>query len=312
MSRIFIIGGCNIDIQGAVNSSLRLRDSNPGEISYSFGGVARNVAENLAHFGETVLLISVLGSDVFGENMFQYCKSIGINMDYVLRSETFPSSTYLAILDEERDMYTAVVDTAILSLLTNDYIDKVLQDVSAEDILVIDTNLDEEIIHYIVAHSKCPIYMDPISTKKAEKIKGCLNAFYFMKPNRYEAEVLSGLKLETLQDEKRILDYFVEKGVKEVVISMGEKGVVASNGKEYIRILHDDVTPVNATGAGDSYMAAYLWAKRSGNEFQDCLEIACAVAICTILDNETVGRAINCDKIEQVRKEMNIRGEKIC
>ena len=309
MSKIYIIGGCIIDIQGAVQDALRLHDSNPGEIAYSYGGVARNVAENLARFQEDVYLVSVLGTDVFGDNMFRYCVESGIRMDYVLRSNSYATSSYMAILDEEREMYVAVVDTSILSLLTKEYIDGVMMEITAEDILIIDTNLDETLIQHIVENSNCPLYLDPISTKKAEKIKDCLGDFYFLKPNKFEAEILSGIPIK---EERRILEFFIAQGVNEVAISMGEEGVIATNGDEYLHIKHQQITPVSPTGAGDSFMAAYLWAKRRGNGFQESLEIACAVAICTLLDVKTVTQSLSYDRIEQVRKEMNIRGERIC
>jgi len=309
MSKIYVIGGCIIDIQGAVGETLRLHDSNPGKIAYSYGGVARNVAENLAHLEEDVYLVSVLGTDVFGENMYHYCTESGIKMDYVLRSNDYATSSYMAILDEDREMYVAVVDTSILALLTKEYIESVLDKITEEDILIVDTNLDEDLIQYIVGNSNCPLYLDPISTKKAEKIKDCLGAFHFLKPNNFEAETLSGI---SVKNEKEILDFFIAQGVKEVAISMGEDGVIASNGVEHIHIRHERVTPVNPTGAGDSFMAAYLWARRQGKQFQESLEIACAVAICTLLDVQTVTQTLSCDRIEQVRKEMNIRGERIC
>ena len=309
MGKIFIIGGCNIDIQGAIQSKMRLRDSNPGEISYSYGGVARNVAENLARLGEEVFLVSVLGNDAFGEQLFRYCSEVGIHMEYVLRSEHIGTSTYLAVLDEEREMYTAVVDTSILSLLTKPYIKGVLDKISEEDVLIVDTNLEKELITYIVENSCCPLYIDPISTKKAEKIKDSLGSFHFIKPNRYEAELLSGLKVE---NEKEMLQYFLDEGVKEIVISMGEDGVIASDGEKFIRITHNKVIPVSPTGAGDSYMASFLWARRQGKKFAESLEIACAVAICTILDSKTVSQSISYDKIEKVREKMSIRGEEIC
>lgn len=312
MRRIYVIGGCNIDIMGAVDNPLRLRDSNPGKISYSYGGVARNVAENLARLNEDVYLVSVLGNDSFGEGMYRYCEEAGINMTYTLRSDLESTSTYLAVLDEVGDMYTAVVDMEILKLLDKEYLVDILKKIRKEDILVVDTNLEKSLLDYITGKVDAQIYMDPISTKKAEKISDSLANYYFLKPNIYEAEVLSGIKIKLGVNEREVLDYFLHAGVKEIVISLGEDGVLASDGESYYRLSHKVVTPLNATGAGDSFMAAYIWSRGQNLSFLESLEAASAAAIITILDSETVAAALSCDKIEKVKKEMNIKGEKIC
>ena len=60
---VLVIGGAAVDIVGRLKSELQTDTSNPAQIRYSFGGVARNVAENLARLGQPVRLITVVGED---------------------------------------------------------------------------------------------------------------------------------------------------------------------------------------------------------------------------------------------------------
>ena len=72
MTRIYVVGGANIDIQGYSNKPLMFQDSNVGKVSYSYGGVARNIAENLALLNDDVCFVSAIGQDMFGSTMYQY------------------------------------------------------------------------------------------------------------------------------------------------------------------------------------------------------------------------------------------------
>ena len=66
------VGAANADLNGASLAPIHLRDSNPGHISLSAGGVTRNVCENLARLGADVKLISAVGSDVYAEQYSQH------------------------------------------------------------------------------------------------------------------------------------------------------------------------------------------------------------------------------------------------
>ena len=64
MGYIAGIGGANMDIHCKSDRQLIMRDSNPGSLQTSLGGVCRNICENLARLGESVRLITVVGYDV--------------------------------------------------------------------------------------------------------------------------------------------------------------------------------------------------------------------------------------------------------
>ena len=104
MGYIAGIGGANMDIHGKSDRQLIMRDSNPGSLHTSLGGVCRNICENLARLGETVRLITVVGDDVQGRGIIEGCEKAGIDMSAtrVLRGER--SSSYISIMDGDGDM----------------------------------------------------------------------------------------------------------------------------------------------------------------------------------------------------------------
>ena len=78
--RVAVIGGINMDIGGSPARPLVLRDSNPGRVSLRPGGVGRNIAHNLCLLGLEVSLITVLGTDVYGEALLKSCEALGLDM----------------------------------------------------------------------------------------------------------------------------------------------------------------------------------------------------------------------------------------
>ena len=74
MADITIVGGINIDIEGSPFKPLVPEDSNPGKIRMSFGGVGRNIAENVVRSGGSTAMISVVGEDHMGQSAVQHLK----------------------------------------------------------------------------------------------------------------------------------------------------------------------------------------------------------------------------------------------
>ncbi|MFA7573060.1 MAG: PfkB family carbohydrate kinase, partial [Lutispora sp.] len=107
-SYIAVVGGANVDIQGFPYKNFIPRDSNPGNIKISLGGVGRNIGENLVKLGVYVKLISVIGDDIYGCKILGEAKNIGLDMKDSLILEGEATSTYLSILDEYKDMAAAV------------------------------------------------------------------------------------------------------------------------------------------------------------------------------------------------------------
>ena len=108
------VGGANIDLCGRSYALIEPRDSNPGEIELSAGGVTRNICDNLARLGADVKLVSAVGDDLFGTLICQQSERAGIDLSHLYRAQGRSSSMYLAILDDSGDMHVALSDMHIL------------------------------------------------------------------------------------------------------------------------------------------------------------------------------------------------------
>ena len=299
--KIYVIGGANIDITGKPLKTLILKDSNPGSISLSFGGVARNIAENLARLGHKPLFISAFSNDMFGLSMLKHLENLGVNIKYSLVVKQASTSTYLALLNEKNDMEIAVSDTAILKNLTPRYLAPLIKKITNQDLVVLDTNLETKTLDYIFKNCKAKIIVDPISTTKALKVKPYLKYIYAIKPNIYEAEALTGLKLNNRKDIKKAADVLHAKGVTKVFLSLGKMGAYGSYLNENFLLTTGNIHIKSATGAGDAFMAGIVDSETINKGLIETLKFATGCSLITLQSLKTVS-----DKISQknVLKQM--------
>jgi pseudouridine kinase len=85
---IVVAGGARVDVKAFSAGALVPATSNAGRARLTFGGVARNVAENLARLGVPVALMAAVGADFFGDALIAHCTAIGIDCRLMLRRQT--------------------------------------------------------------------------------------------------------------------------------------------------------------------------------------------------------------------------------
>ena len=214
MSSICVIGGANIDIVGSSIDPLQNYDSNPGEISIAYGGVGRNIAQICALLGENIKFVTCFSGDSYGQAMKEDCKRLGMDVSMSSTVEDLPSSMYIALLDNNRDMKLGMSDMRILRHMDAKMLQPILETLHEDDIIIIDSNLDMESIEYIATHAKARIAADPVSAHKAARLKSVLNHLDIFKPNQFEASELTGIWIKDEETARESLDWFIEHGVK--------------------------------------------------------------------------------------------------
>lgn len=256
---ITVIGGMNMDIGGSPEGALIPRDSNPGKVTVRPGGVGRNIAHNLRLLGAEVRLLSVVGEDVYGAALLESCRALGMDVDMTLIRPRERSSTYLYITDETGDMRLAIADMVITDRITPEALAPCLPRINASDAVVLDANLSSAALGYLGEHVTAPLYVDPVSSAKAPRLRGLLGRIRALKPNRLEAEALTGEK-----DPEKAARVLLDAGVERVFLSLGAEGMLAAQGERLLRLACEKAEVVNTTGAGDAAMAALVWAGTRG------------------------------------------------
>lgn len=306
-SYIAVIGGANIDIQGFPYDKMNFRDSNPGKIKISLGGVGRNIAENLVKLGVNVKLISVIGSDPYGLKILQEANKIGLDMEDSLILEGEATSIYLSMLDQSGDMIAAISYMDIYENMTVEFIKEKKKVIDNSKLCIIDTNISKEVIEFILMnHKMIDFFLDTVSTAKAKKVKDLIGYFHTIKPNRIEAELLTGIEINDEDDLKRASEYFLRKGVKRVFISLGELGVFYCDENNMSHIKIPKIKPVNATGAGDAFMAAIAYGHYYNINIEETVRMAIAASIIAISHENTINPDMSLKNIKLKMKEIGL------
>ena len=301
---VVVIGGANIDIAGKPFAPLVQRDSNPGQVSLSPGGVGRNIAQNLAMLDVEVKLITALGEDAYAAELAGSCRSAGLDITESLTVPGGSTSTYVFITNEHGDMELAISDMQIYDNLTPQYLERRADLIGNAALCVLDTNLTAETIRYIAETFHVPLFCDPVSTAKAGKLSGLLGNFHTLKPNLLEAELLSGVKIHDERSLERAANALLQTGLSQVFISMGQNGVYCANGERHATVPPYRSEIVNTTGAGDSMMAAVVWGWLQNLPMEDCARAGMAAASICIESAGTISPQMSG---ENVRKKMQQR-----
>jgi len=304
---ISIVGGTNVDIQGFPNNDLIARDSNPGKVKISFGGVGRNIGENLVKLGIETKLISAVGDDVYGRKILEESRMINLNMEDSLILSEHATSTYLSILDGSGDMSVAIAHMDIMDKVTVDFIKNKKNIIENSKLCIIDTNIPKDTIEYILTNFKgVDFFLDTVSTTKAKKIKDLIGYFHTIKPNKLEAEMLSGIKINNEKDLKSTANYFLQKGVKRVFISLGEDGMYYDDGINSNHIRNPKIHVVNATGAGDACAAALAYSHFNDFDIRSSTLFSMSAAILALSHENTINPNISVDNINMKMKEIKL------
>ena len=299
---VCVIGGANIDLQGFPENKLIFRDSNPGVLKTSLGGVGRNIAEILTRLGISTKLITAVGNDFYGNSILEKAGEIGLDVNNVLISSNYETSKYLSILDSDGDMVLALNDMEIMKSIDKEYISQKSGVIQNAKLCIIDTNIDEEVIEYITeTYKECDFFLDTVSVSKTQKVKNIIGRFHTIKPNRIEAEMLSGIKIEKREDYLSAADYFHSKGVKSVFITCSDDGVFYSDSVKHNFIEIKKISVVNATGAGDAFVAGLAFSHYHSCGLEESVRNAMAASILALTHKDTINPNTNIDELYKIR-----------
>ena len=147
-----------------------------------------------------------------------------------------------------------------------------------------------DIVEYLIKtfNGNTKFILDPVSAAKAKNIKHLIKYFHTIKPNRYEAEIMCGFEIKNDEDLRKAGKYFIDLGIKNVFITLDEDGIYYNNGIEEGKIKAKEVSVVNVTGAGDSFVAGIANGYMNNTNIVDTVKYAISMSTITISTEETI------------------------
>jgi pseudouridine kinase len=299
---VLVLGASGLDVVGRLQGDLEMGTSNPARIRTSFGGVARNVAENLARLGQPVKLLSVIGKDRIGDDILAYTRQAGVDVSAVFTTDKYPTGFYMGVLDEKGRSQFAFDDMRILAELTESYLAYNEDLFEKAGLVFLDANLPETALKTafkLAQKYKLPVCADPTSQSLAPRLKPYLRQLKLISPNCAEAGILSGQHFDP-NDRGAALNAaraLVNQGVETVFVTQAEFGVCYATSQTNGHISAIRTQVMDPTGAGDALTAAVIYALMNEIEIDDAARLGVSAASLALRHPGTVFPGLSLERL---------------
>lgn len=271
MVNIVVVGSSSMDLVVTANRRPKAGETLIGESFQTVpGGKGANQAVAAARLGADVSMIGRVGKDVFGEEIIRNLKENGVSVNHVEPVPQTPSGTAHITLAEGDNSIIFVKGAN--DQVTPSYLEKAASILKGADMIMVQQEIPEETIEYLADFCKRYNKNWLLNPAPARKIsKKVIDSATFLTPNEHEFAVMFGE-----EDRSEVLARFPNK----LLITEGKNGVRYFNGIKEEVVPANVVEPLDTTGAGDTFNAAFVVAVAEGREIDEALRFAnCAASI---------------------------------
>lgn len=292
--KILVVGSLMMDL---ISTTTKVPNEGETVTGMSFstasGGKGANQAVQAALLGADVTMVGKVGDDAFGTKMIASLKEAGVNVDHVIKDKDVASGVGNITLEVKEGQKTKnrilILPGANMSMNIED-IKFLKESISEYDMVILQHEIPIEINEAIVNYAydkNVPVMLNSAPSRVVSD--DVLRKITYISPNEYEAADLTGLKIKVTADGvdldtvKAAANSLMEKGVKNVIITLGSNGVVFTNKDNFIyQPCIDVVRVVDPTAAGDSFVGAFCTGISGGMSEKDAIKYASYAATITV------------------------------
>ena len=243
------------------------------------GGKGCNQAIAIARLGAKVNFISKIGKDSYGELAFNTLKKNSISTKSLIQDENLQTGVAGILVDNKSGKNAINVIVGAPSTLKIDEVKKDIDIIKNSKIFLTQLEVPKDVTLYCLKIAKengCLTILNPAPASKISE--EFFDNIDFFTPNETEAEFFTGIKITNNREAKQAADILINKGIKKIIITLGDKGLFYSDGKEEIYLKAKSVKVIDTTGAGDAFNGGLAFSLLNKRPIKDCLEIANKVA----------------------------------
>ncbi len=298
--RVLVFGAAGIDT--LAQSSLRAHESVPGTITTAPGGVACNVALNLARLGVDVSLVACIGDDDDGRRVTHEIAHAGVDTRYLSILHSQNTARYVALLDDDGDMRLAVSSMDTVEKLTAADVTALRAETRSAAALVADANLPTDTLREVLTAGGTALRcVDTVSAAKSPRVTDCLANTDILKTTSAEASALTGVDPERASD---LCSALLDRGVGIVFLSLGAKGLrVAMPGFSETLVAPSTGRVHSTSGAGDALLAGIVLGRLMGESVIDAANLGLAAASLTLACDTSTRASLSRELLIETRKQ---------
>nr|GGG72872.1 ribokinase [Virgibacillus oceani] len=246
------------------------------------GGKGANQAVSASRLGGDVIMAGKVGSDEFGEEMIAALNKEQIDTRSILKDETSPTGIGMVTVEADGNNRIIVVPGANMAYGMDD-LRTIESQIKAADIVVVQLEMDVHMIERavtIAADHHVPVILNPAPAQELND--NLLSKVTYLTPNSTEAEILTGIKINSTEDAERAANALLNKGIENVVLTLAEEGALIVNGTGAHPIPGFQVEAVDSVAAGDAFNGALAVGITQGKPLTEVVRFANAVGALTV------------------------------
>ncbi len=300
--RIVVLGASALDHKvWARTSNVELGRSNPGRIRSGWGGVARNIAENLANLGAEVYLVSAVGDDQVGHDLLAHLDRVGVDTSAMLVGMSgIHTPAYTAIYNAEGELWMAFDDMRATAQITPAYLELHSDVIAQAEMICLDANLVPATlveVFRMAGEYKIPVCVDPTAALLASRFHPYLSQIKILTPDLNEAEALLQERLADADSRLQGVRRLAQMGVELAVITLGAEGLCYATSVESGRLPAFKIDVVDPVGGGDALTAAVVYSYLEGFSPLEAVRLGMAAAAQTLSCRDTVCSTLNLEML---------------
>ena len=283
MKNICVIGSLNMDLVVNVDTMPKtgqtIIGSNFKEVP---GGKGANQAVAMARLNGNVSMIGKVGEDGFGQTLINSLKNDKVDTTYI---QTTKGATGVALITVDKNAQNSIVVSPGANFeVKEDDIDNNIEAIKNSDIVVLQLETPLNTIKYALNKAKELNKYTILNPAPAVKLDDeIIKNVDLLTPNETELEIISGVSIETEEDIQKAAQIMIEKGVKELIVTLGSKGSLYINKEKSMFKKAYKVEAVDTTAAGDSYTGALAVALSQDKNIEDAMDFASKVGALSVL-----------------------------
>ena len=243
------------------------------------GGKGCNQAIAIARLGGNTNFISKIGKDAYGELALKTLKKNKIPTENIIQDSSQQTGVAGILVDQNTGKNAINVIVGAPNSLTINEIEKKINLIKNSKIFLTQLEVPKDVTLHCLKTAKehgCLTILNPAPA--SEITKEFYNYIDYFTPNESEAEFYTGIKITNEKEAKQATGKLINLGIKKIIITLGEKGLFYSDGKEEIYLKASNVKAIDTTGAGDAFNGALAYSLSVNKTISESLSFANKVA----------------------------------
>ncbi|MCK1993790.1 ribokinase [Peribacillus muralis] len=256
---IAVIGSNMVDLISYINAMPKEGETlEAPDFKIGCGGKGANQAVAAAKMGSKVMMVTKVGADLFADNTIQNLEAFGIDTEFTTKMVGTSSGVAPIFVDQESKNRILIIKGANEQLLPSD-VDHAAEKLKTASLIVLQLEIPLPTVYRAIdfgSEHNIPVILNPAPASKELDFNYVCKSDFFI-PNESELEILTGMPVATGEQIREAASNLIKKGVKNVIVTMGSRGVMWITKEKNETVASQKVTAVDTTGAGDAFIGCF-------------------------------------------------------